>query len=260
MAMQKILTALESNEDGKHVWQVASRVAKNRNAESLIINVIKPATSVYTDLDFAPIAGYLTDWVKQAKAENLGFLQELTGLDDEALLVLEGNPATEIANAVKTRKPDLLVIGVHNRRGLHRLLGSTTHSVLNATDCNVLAVHPDSGDQAYKKVLIAVEPGDLMTKVLEHAASFAELTEEIKQQTQAKVDAAVTACGFSTKTVELHIGDPKAEILAAAKTFNADLIIMGSSNRGAINRMLLGSTARGVLNRTPCDVMICRHA
>jgi nucleotide-binding universal stress UspA family protein len=292
MAMQKILTALESNEDGKHVWQVASRVAKNRNAESLIINVIKPATSVYTDLDFAPIAGYLTDWVKQAKAENLGFLQELTGLDDEALLVLEGNPATEIANVVKTRKPDLLVIGVHNRRGLHRLLGSTTHSVLNATDCNVLAVHPDSGDQAYKKVLIAVEPGDLMTKVLEHAASFTnaakvkilsvvppltqafagpdaaaglswsftELTEEIKQQTQAKVDAAVTACGFSTKTVELHIGDPKAEILAAAKTFNADLIIMGSSNRGAINRMLLGSTARGVLNRTPCDVMICRHA
>ena len=279
MAMQKILTALESNEDGKHVWQVASRFVKNRNAESLIINVIKPATSVYTDLDFAPIAGYLTDWVKLAKADNLGFLQELTGLDDEALLVLEGNPATEIANAVKTRKPDLLVIGVHNRRGLHRLLGSTTHSVLNATDCNVLAVHPDSGDQAYKKVLIAVEPGDLMTKVLEHAASFtnaakvkilsvvppltqafAELTEEIKQQTQAKVDAAVTACGFSTKTVELHIGDPKAEILAAAKTFNADLIIMGSSNRGAINRMLLGSTARGVLNRTPCDVMICRHA
>ena len=80
MAMQKILTALESNEDGKHVWQVASRVAKNRNAESLIINVIKPATSVYTDLDFAPIAGYLTDWVKQAKAENLGFCKNLRGL------------------------------------------------------------------------------------------------------------------------------------------------------------------------------------
>ena len=54
------------------------------------------------------------------------------------------------------------------------------------------------------------------------------------------------------------MGDPKAEILAAAKAFGADLIVMGSNNRSAINRMLIGSTARGVLNRTPCDVMICR--
>jgi nucleotide-binding universal stress UspA family protein len=55
------------------------------------------------------------------------------------------------------------------------------------------------------------------------------------------------------------MGDPKTEILAAAKAFDADLIVMGSNNRSAINRMLLGSTTRGVLNRTPCDVLICRN-
>jgi len=88
--------------------------------------------------------------------------------------------------------------------------------------------------------------------------SFAELTEEIKQQTQVKVDAAAEAAGFGANAVELHMGDPKTEILAAANAFNADLIVMGSNNRSAINRLLIGSTARGVLNRTPCDVMICR--
>lgn len=89
--------------------------------------------------------------------------------------------------------------------------------------------------------------------------SFAELTDEIKQQTQIKVDAAAEASGFSSNAVELHMGGPKTEILAAAKTFDADLIIMGSNNRSTINRMLTGSTARGVLNRTPCDVLICRQ-
>ena len=290
MTTQNILTALKSNEEGKHVWEVSSRIAKNQDAISRVINVIKPAGNVYTDLDFAPIAGYLTDWLKQAVQANHKFLKEITGLDDKDLLVLEGNPATEIADAVKQLKASLLVIGVHNRRGFQRLLGSTTHAVLNATDCDVLAVHPDSGNQAYKNVLIAVETGDHMANVLEQASffttaanvkilsvippltrafagpdaaaglswSFAELTEEIKQQTQVKVDAAAEAAGFGASAVELHMGDPKTEILAAANAFNADLIVMGSNTRGAINRLLIGSTARGVLSRTPCDVMICR--
>jgi universal stress protein A len=291
MTIQKILTALESNDEGKHVWEVTSRVAKDLGAQSRVVNVIKPASNVYTDLDFAPIAGYLTDWLKQAVQSNLKFLKETTGLSDEDLLVSEGNPATEIADAAKEFSANLLIMGVHNRRGFQRLLGSTTHAVLNATDCDVLAVHPDSSNQAYKNVLIAVETGDHMANVLERASiftkganvkilsvippltralagpdaaagltwSFAELSEEIKKQTQSKVDAAAEASGFSASTVELHMGDPKTEILAAAKAFDVDLIVMGSNNRSAINRMLIGSTTRGVLNRTPCDVLICRN-
>jgi nucleotide-binding universal stress UspA family protein len=291
MTAQKILTALESNDEGKHVWQIASRVAKDREAENYAINVIKPAANVYADLDFAPVAGYLNDWLKQAIEANREFLGEVTGLDEKHLIVVEGNPASQIADATTKLQAGLLAIGIHNRRGFQRLLGSTTHSVLNATDCDVLAVHPDSDNQAYKKVLIAVETGDHMTGVLEQASafttganvkilsvippltrafagpeaaaglnwSFAELTEEITQQTQIKVDAAAEASGFRTSAVELHVGDPKAEILATAQTFGADLIIMGSNNRGAFNRLLIGSTARGVLNRTPCDVLICRH-
>ena len=291
MTNNPILTALEANDESKHVWAVASRVAKDRDAENHVINVIKPATNVYTDLDFAPVAGYLTGWVTEATEANRTYLRDLTGLTDDALLVLEGNPASEIAATAEKLNAQLLVMGVHNRRGLQRLLGSTTHATLNTTHCNVLAVHPASSDQAYKNVLIAVETGAPMTTVLDDAAkftnaarvkilsvippltrafagpdaaaalswSFAELTEEIKQQTQAKVDAAAQASGFDAQSVELHIGDPKSETLAAAKTFGADLIIMGSNNLSAINRLLIGSTVQGVLNRTPCDVLICRH-
>jgi len=88
--------------------------------------------------------------------------------------------------------------------------------------------------------------------------SFAELTEEIKQQTQTKITEAAEAAGFNAQSLSLHIGEPRDEIIAAAKGCDADLIIMGSQNRGALNRMMLGSTARGVLNHTPCDVLICR--
>jgi nucleotide-binding universal stress UspA family protein len=54
------------------------------------------------------------------------------------------------------------------------------------------------------------------------------------------------------------MGDPRDEIVAAAKENKTDLIVMGSNNRGAINRLLVGSTARGVLDHTPCDVLVCR--
>ena len=101
MTIQKILTALESNDEGKHVWKVSSRIAKDCKAESHVINVIKPATNVYADLDFAPIAGYINDWLKQAMAANREFLEKTTGLDDKDILVVEGNPSSEIADATR---------------------------------------------------------------------------------------------------------------------------------------------------------------
>lgn len=290
MGNANILTALETNAESNRVWDVASRVSQQHQSENQVINVVKPATTVYSGLDFAPLADYGAQWKRQQLDANAQFLQELTGLDTSHITVVEGYPADEISKATQAHQSDLLVMGVHNRRGLKRLLGSTTHAVLNHTQCDVLAVHPEGTSQAYNTVVIAVETGDLLESVLARASqftqgatvkivsviapltqvfpapeaaagmswSFAELTEEIKQQTQTKITEAAEAAGFNAQSLSLHIGEPRDEIIAAAKGCDADLIIMGSQNRGALNRMMLGSTARGVLNHTPCDVLICR--
>jgi nucleotide-binding universal stress UspA family protein len=54
-------------------------------------------------------------------------------------------------------------------------------------------------------------------------------------------------------------GVADTEIIAAAKEWKADLIVLGSHNRGRFARLLLGSTAESVLRGAPCPVLVVTH-
>ncbi|HYU81914.1 MAG TPA: universal stress protein [Candidatus Polarisedimenticolia bacterium] len=58
---------------------------------------------------------------------------------------------------------------------------------------------------------------------------------------------------------ELRTGDAASEIVAAAQSWNADLIVVGSRGRGAIARAVLGSVARSVLQSAKCSVLVIRR-
>lgn len=53
-------------------------------------------------------------------------------------------------------------------------------------------------------------------------------------------------------------GEPAAEILAAARHWDADLIVIGTDGRTGIGHALLGSTAEAVLRQAPCPVLTVR--
>lgn len=74
------------------------------------------------------------------------FVEELAGkltaagYKTKAQAVL-GVPALTILDEVTSRRPDLLVIGSHGRKGITRLvLGSVSHAVLHRMPCPVLAI------------------------------------------------------------------------------------------------------------------------
>ena len=54
-------------------------------------------------------------------------------------------------------------------------------------------------------------------------------------------------------------GDPKTVILDHAATMHADLIVLGASGLGAVERFLLGSVSRAVLRFAPCSVALVRE-
>ena len=60
--------------------------------------------------------------------------------------------------------------------------------------------------------------------------------------------------------VQIYEGDPPHQIVAAAKDWRADLIVLGTHGRGAIVRLLLGSTAEWVVRHAPCPVMTVSHS
>lgn len=60
----------------------------------------------------------------------------------------------------------------------------------------------------------------------------------------------------SDVVVQALEGDPAAELLEAAETFGADLIVVGSVGLTGGARFLLGSVASSVLHHAPCDVLV----
>lgn len=56
--------------------------------------------------------------------------------------------------------------------------------------------------------------------------------------------------------IEIHHGNPAAEILKAADRLNADLIVLGSHGKGALKYTFLGSVAEKVLKKSHRPVVV----
>jgi len=55
---------------------------------------------------------------------------------------------------------------------------------------------------------------------------------------------------------ELLIGIPIETIVADAKQWNADVIVIGTHGRGRLGTLLIGSTAQGVVQKADCPVLV----
>lgn len=65
--------------------------------------------------------------------------------------------------------------------------------------------------------------------------------------------------GDLTITTAVLEGVPKHEIIEEALRFGADLIVVGSRGRGAIERFFLGSVSLALATSAPCSVEIVRE-
>jgi nucleotide-binding universal stress UspA family protein len=58
--------------------------------------------------------------------------------------------------------------------------------------------------------------------------------------------------------MEVGVGDPTEAIIDHAERHAADLIVMGTSGRGKLDKLIFGSTTEGVVRRAPCPVLLIR--
>jgi nucleotide-binding universal stress UspA family protein len=59
-------------------------------------------------------------------------------------------------------------------------------------------------------------------------------------------------------TTAVEQGDPKSAIIDAAEQWRADLIVLGSHGRGALDRFLMGSVSDAIVRHARCSVEIVR--
>jgi nucleotide-binding universal stress UspA family protein len=75
------------------------------------------------------------------------------------------------------------------------------------------------------------------------------------------LESAIRDLGHSGRTVErvLLRGRPASAIVAEAKSFDADLIVVGNRGHGAFETTLLGSVSAEVVDHAPCPVLVVRN-
>ena len=87
-------------------------------------------------------------WLLQLRTEVRALLADplFNGLEVEPVIV-EGEPATEIAKAVRDYDIDLVTVVTHGRKGLSRALwGSTAEEIIAEAPCPVLTIRPPQHD------------------------------------------------------------------------------------------------------------------
>lgn len=101
--------------------------------------------------------------------------------------------------------------------------------------------------------IAAVLPGPVLDEL--HARNE-EQSSAVVAKTKKVISDSFNIAHISQKIVE---GLPAQAILEFARSWKADLIIMGSHNRPDLSRIFLGSVSLAVVSKAPCSVMIVKR-
>jgi len=197
------------------------------------------------------------------------------------------SPAWAIVEKADEWKPDLVVLGSHNRSALGQLfLGSISQTVLSEARCSVriarsrLAKDPTPGqiligvDGSPSAALAVAEvasrawPPDTkahLVAVMDHAMTTAlDWTEDGFEDERTWIEnllatstAKLQACGLRVSAV-VKKGLPKEVLVEEAERVNSDCIFLGARGLRRLERFLLGSVSTAIATRAQCSVEIVR--
>jgi len=272
------------------------RLARWFGARITVLHVIPPAIPTSVDMGYLPVPSGIGAAVRQEKLEELERFvaaKEHHGVPVRTVC-REGDTPREIRAAVCETGADLIVMGTHGRSGLGRLvLGSVTEAMLTDAPVPVLTVHRDAagGPGLFRRVLCAADASEwsagTIAFAIEIAAEGAEhltvlnVIEDLpdtrawaqgryamREVEAFRGDLELAAVAELQKLIpdearvscrlEEHVafGRPEREILRVAQDEGADLIVMGTHGRGALDRVLFGSTVRRVVRAAACAVAV----
>jgi nucleotide-binding universal stress UspA family protein len=208
-------------------------------------------------------------WLLQLQREVHELLTDpiLKGLEVEPVIV-EGEPATEIAKAVRHYDIDLVTVVTHGRRGLARaLFGSTAEEIIAEAPCPVLTIRPPQhdfvhhrGDQTevrLNRILLATNFRPTSFAAMKTARTIAEATDaelhavcvigdyfaqisllfpeeggsalsRMRREVEERMEAFARERGASV-IVHAAEGRPYEEIVNLAARIDTDLIVIGTS-------------------------------
>jgi nucleotide-binding universal stress UspA family protein len=208
--------------------------------------------------------------------------------------VVQGTPKEEIVRAAEEWPADLVVVGGRGLGGVRGfLLGSVSQTVARHVHCPVLVVKgrarplasvllatdgSDGANEAIRfllslplvrntkvRLLSAVESTPYPASAPKMIrAQLKGMIAQLERERRAEVEKVLDRAARELKakvtrlTRSMPTGHPAREIVAAAASFDADLVVVGARGLGGMKRLLLGSVSERVLHDARCPVLIVK--
>lgn len=147
---KKIVVPLDGSGWSERAIPHAVDIARNNNAELILLHVFRPPTHEFTDqIALAGQEGQIQNLREEVKQYLIGLRSTLRSENTEVRIqFIEGaGIASLICDYVNDEGCDLVVMSTHGRTGLGRFLfGSITHKVMECVKVPVLLVRPDKSN------------------------------------------------------------------------------------------------------------------
>lgn len=291
---ERILVAVDLSETSILALREAHELATARGATLAVVHV----TPHLVDIQALFPQNYGANMTALAEAEaatGLEVERHVAELDPGAkvpIFIERGQAYAEIIRRAESWSATLIVVASHGRTGLSRaLLGGVAERVVRYAHCPVLVTRQSRSE---KVVIAATDLSDQSLPALARGAEEARLRGarlvvvhavdtagasylasagtlfgatatvppvEVQRATRDGLSEllrqAMARFGASGESLVLD-GAPVAEIVRAAESFHAELLVVGAHGRTGIARIALGSVAEQLVRLSPCSVLAVR--
>lgn len=289
----RIGVAVDGSSPSRAGVELVSGLPLQASDQIAVIAVAEPPT-VLAAMPFshAPAAASYVELFLESAEEHARLVaghavERLAGLACPVTPVVRvGHPAEVLRRVVEEQDLDLLILGPRGRGSLGSfLLGSVSQDLLHAMPTSILIARPPVGP--IDRVIVATDgspsslaaarylsdfplPADLDLRVLVsvtewtgayrdiEAPDYLALREAERERALSIARETITILESSGRAPRplVRDGDPKREIIDAARELDASLVVTGSRGHGGFAGLVLGSVSRGVSMAAPCSVLI----
>jgi len=296
LSIHHILCPTDFSVHAKSAYAEALRVARWFGAKLTLLHVVTPEIPAGGELLYVPPLPGSTRELRKAKLAQLDAFKDSSDHADVTVdtVLREGDVTHEIRRCAREESADLIVMGTRGLSGFGRvMLGSTTEALLRHAPVPVLTVHwpMNPRKRPLGSVLCAADVSEWSVGTVEFAIGLCgdgadhltvlsvledlpelraraqgmftieeveEFRRGLERHTVAELQARIPDEARAGCRIEEHVrfGQAHREILSVAEEENADLIVMGSHGRGALERIVFGSTVRKVIRAARCPVLV----
>jgi len=273
----RVLVPLANPESAETIVNVASQIAKPMDGEMLLLQIASVASQT-------PLrsASYQMPKIRTLMDKATDYAGE-RGVDARPLVRLAHQPSRGIINTAVERDVDFLVMGWSGKsKDPFTRIGSNIDEVIKNSSCNSVIVQRNVSIPSRKilipvanpetaKLLLSVgrllKSDDPQAQIIVHHAFPAGINPNEREKSAKRLEKElVEPAFFDPPESELSFADQGISFVfeetddvvtsIAARTHQADLLIIGSSQMSWIRRKVLGETPYLIARRSACPVIL----